>query len=183
MSKTRVSLIEVEKFLKRELPPKLRSDIRRLNIVKEGDLECCVYYHLRKYLHTDKSWRVFARRLCYHTGHYIDILIFREKRRHEDRRQIPRIAIELKWNKKAISQKDRKSLGKSLKRLRVNKAYFITTLIGPVKYTKMAKKEHEKYALHELAIRFNPEEEKLKKWKANREKFRKKMIIGKGGKG
>ena len=180
MSRTRISLLQVERFLKEELPPKLKSDIRTLKIVKEGDLECCVYYHLRRYLRTDKSWHVFARRLSYHTGHYIDILIFRQKRSRGDRQEVPRIAIELKWNRKEISKKDRESLGKSLKMLRVNKAYFITTLIGGDKYTRMAKEDREKYCLHELVIRFNPGETMLIKWKAQRDKYRKKMIPGKG---
>jgi hypothetical protein len=88
-------------------------------MVKEADLECCAYFHLRKYLHSDSSWKILARKHT-PTKHYIDLLLFRKEK--------PRIALELKWNKQSIGKKDKRSLSRSVKQLAVHRAYFISTV-------------------------------------------------------
>jgi len=164
----RIGLNEVENFItsRKKLRKKLQGDLRSLKIAREADIECCCYYHLRKFLKRDPQWKVFARRHARRTGRYIDILIFHGAK--------PKIAIELKWSGKHIDMKDRKSLGASLKKLGVKRAYFLTTLAGtdPV-YQCMVKKCGEKYRLMEIPVKEKMPEEKLTRWKSEREKLRK----------
>src|SRR5437879_9086644 len=100
-------LQDVESFIKKNrLRDKLLQDLQGLRIVKEADIECAVYYHLRRFIGKDPKWRVFARKHARLTGHYIDLLIFKKYR--------PVIAIELKWNRQDIGGKDRRALDKAL---------------------------------------------------------------------
>ena len=105
-----------------------------------------------------------------HTGHYIDLILFR--------RGYPRIAIELKWNRVAMSSKDRRSLRRALRLLRVNKAYFITTLIGARDYTKIRKNRTEKNRLFEIVIPLPLKGKSLTEWKAKRKIFMSRMVKG-----
>ncbi|MGD0279697.1 MAG: hypothetical protein ABSC11_10365 [Smithella sp.] len=171
MNSKKITLNETESFIKDKLPKKIERDLQHLKMVKEPDLEGCIYYHLRSFLKGDDNWRVFLGRYSYQTGHYIDILIFQKK--------IPRIAIELKWNKKKISLKDRKSLNKSLKKLRVNKAYFISTLTVKKPYEKISKKILEKNRLIEISVPLNLKNDQFTRWRKERELYRSKMNLGK----
>lgn len=171
MLSNKIVLRHVEAFLRDKLPAKLQQDLYKLKMVKEADLEGCMFYHLRKFLRKDNNWRVFLRKHSIHTEHFIDILIFRK--------HIPRIAIELKWNRKEISPKDRKSLDKSLAKLGVNKAYFIATLIGNKDYQKIRKTELEKNRFMEIIVPLKLSNEKLKQWKKERELYRSEMNFGK----
>jgi hypothetical protein len=167
-----ISLRSVEIFVSSSLPGKLKNDLRTLKIIKEGDLECCAYHHLRRFLRRDPTWNVFSRRHSLHTGYYIDLVLFR--------RGYPRIAIELKWDRSRISQKDRRSLQRSIRSLRVNRAYFITTLIGANKpYTKIQKTSVEKNRLFEIVIRLRLNGADLESWKNRRRAFTSKMVRGK----
>lgn len=141
---SRVSLSQLQNFIRRGLRAKLQRDLRQLRIVKEADLECASYFFIRRFLGHDKRWILLTRKHASRTGRYIDMLIFR--------RGLPRIAIEFKWNRKHISRKDRRSLGAALKRLQVNKAYFITAVRDSSKYIKLRKRPHEKYSLHECVV-------------------------------
>jgi hypothetical protein len=150
-----IKLIELEYFIKKQLKWKLQKDFRDLNIVKEADLECCSYFYLRKYLKPDTTWQILTRRHSQRTGHYIDLLIFRKLK--------PRIAIEFKWNPRKISDKDRKSLRKAIKRLQVNKAYFVCAVRRTLAFEKInTKTKSEQYRLHEVIVKLDlsPEEKK-----------------------
>jgi len=59
------------------LKHKLREDFRELRIIKESDIETCAYYHLRIFLRKDPRWNILARYFAKNTGHYIDLVIFR----------------------------------------------------------------------------------------------------------
>src|SRR5882724_178278 len=116
------TLQNVETFLRKRLPEKLRLDLRGLQILKEADLECAAYHHLRRFLGEDPRWRVFARKYVPITGHYVDLLVFK--------RQRPVIAMELKWGRKEIGAKDTHSLRRALENLRVNKAYWFSAAVS-----------------------------------------------------
>ncbi len=92
-----ISLAEVEGFVKHTLKGKLQKDLRNLRILKEGDVKCCAYYHLRRILKRDPNWRVFARKFSQKTGYYTDLVIFHFKK--------ARIAIEIKWGKRTFPRR------------------------------------------------------------------------------
>jgi len=153
--------VEVESFIRRELRGKLERDLRVLNIVKEADLECCAYYFLRRYLRRDPSWQILAHRHSKRTGHYLDLLIFRKLK--------PRIAIEFKWNPRSISEKDRGSLRKAIKKLQVNKAYFVCAVRSTADFEKIAEKtKTEQYRLHEVLVGLDFSPDKRKSWESKR---------------
>jgi predicted helicase len=154
-----------------ELCAELKKDLRALRIVKEADLACCTYYHLRQFL-SDKEmqsknelWRVLAQRHVPKTGRYIDLLIFEGTR--------PRIAIELKWKRASMPKKDRKSLMEALSKKAVhNRGYFITTLIGDKNYSKSSKKTIKHLPLHELPISLRLTKPSQDNWAKTREQLR-----------
>ena len=171
----------VENFIRHTLPTKLQDDLQRLRITKEADAECCIYYHLRNKLLPDSRWSILARKFARFTEHYIDLLLMRKR--------CPRLAIEVKWNRKRISPKDRRSLNKALKDMRVNKAYFIS--VGPdvtiQNYHKLkSKTEYEKYCLHEvpvgLGITSVDAKLRIKAWRRQRNLLGKNMRLGKAKK-
>jgi len=170
MRTKKITLQQVESYLSDKLPEKLQKDLLKLKMMKEADLEGCMFYYLRSYLKGDNNWRVFLRKHSIHTEHFIDILVFRK--------HIPRISIELKWNRKKISLKDRVSLDMSLSNLGVNKAYFISTLIGAKDYQKIIKTELENHRLMEIVIPLKLSGLKLRQWKKERELYRSKMNLG-----
>jgi len=140
-----IRLAEIESFVKHGLRDKLRQDLRSLRILKEGDVECCAYYHLRRLLRRDPSWRVFARKFSPKTGYYTDLVIFHSKK--------ARIAIEIKWKGAKISKKDRKALASARKNLKVRKTYFYNVLPDGSAYKKVPeKKEAEKYRMFERVV-------------------------------
>ncbi len=159
----------IEAFIRETLPQQLERDLRVLRMVKEADLEACAYYHLRRLLRRDLNWNVYIRKHSKHTGHYIDILLFK--------RGYPRIAIELKWNR-AMSSKDRRSLRRALKRLRVNKAYFIATRIGATHYERINKSRNEKNRLFVIDIPLHLNGKALRAWKDKRRSFMSRMVKG-----
>lgn len=170
----RINLSALQSFIKNKgaLRSKLQNDLAELRIVKEADLESCVYYYLRRFLRSDPRWRVLARKHVVRTGHYLDLLIFSD--------HTPRIAIELKWDRKEISKKDRQSLSKCIKVLRVNKAYFIATLISGNPYQKVKKHPEEKNRLFEVIVPLGLSGHALRKWKNDRERYKSKMLFGRG---
>lgn len=110
----------VGEFIKNKLRDKLRDDLLNIKIIKESDLQCCIYYHLRNFLQQDTRWKISTRIFVPHTGKFPDIILFKK--------DIPKIGIELKWNKKSLGKKDRKSLHKLLE-IGVNKVYYINVMI------------------------------------------------------
>ena len=162
-----VSLSKVESFVKNRLKKALRSDLRKLKILKEADAECCAYHHLRKFLRGDRSWRVFARKHSSRTGFYTDLIIFREKK--------ARIAIELKWRRNTIPGKDRRALRSVRKNLGVKKTYFYSVLADGSSYEKLSKKSSgEKYRLFERVVDLGyKDQEKIDEWRKERSVYRK----------
>lgn len=170
----RIGLQRVESFIRHKLPTKLLTDLRRLRIVKEADLECCAYYHLRRVLRGDSRWTLLTRKHVPRTGYYIDMLIFRKG--------IPRISMEFKWDRTRISSKDRRSLRRSIDRLGVNRAFFLATNTKATRYRKIKKRSLEKYSLFEVIVPLGLTGLKLRSWKAQRRVYRSEMRSGKGGK-
>jgi hypothetical protein len=121
----------IHQFLMNDLPRKLTLDLKSHRIIKEADLECRAYLHIANFLDGDDRWRCFARKHSIHTRYYSDFLIFQGTS--------PRVAIELKWNCNSIAEKDRTSLSAAIEKLHVNRAYFITTLVGDKEYSRVEK--------------------------------------------
>ncbi len=167
----KVNLSRLETFIRRKLKGKLRSDLRQLRVVKEADLECAAYFFVRRVLESDNRWRVLARKHARRTARYIDMLIFR--------RGVPRIAIEFKWNHPRISGKDRQSLQDALKRLGVNKAYYVSAVRDSAQYAKMHKRQHEKYSLHECVIGLDLTPGRRRQWEKERKHYTTEMGQGK----
>jgi hypothetical protein len=177
----RINASALEAFIRHILPEKLRKDLHTFHIIREADLACCVYFHLRRFLHSDRSWKVFAERHSYVTGHFIDVLIFREGLENSKKCQRPRIAIELKWNWNRISKKDRASLDKCIDLLGLDKAYFITVFTKKKEYHRIVKTNQEKFRLFEVHVPLGLHGQALKDWKDGRKLFI-KMSLGKRGK-
>jgi hypothetical protein len=168
------TLQKIQKFIRKKLPDKLVRDLQGLKIVKEADVECAVYHHLRRYIGEDPLWRVLARKHVPHTGHYVDLLIFRRYR--------PVIAVELKWGQLNIGKKDRKSLDGALAKLGVNKAYWLSAVSSRGKRQPLLKEETEKYALHRIIVRLGLSGHALQDWKERRKRLRANMSHGRGRK-
>jgi hypothetical protein len=166
-SQKKINPSQVQNFVRVALKHKLREDFRELRIIKESDIETCAYYHLRTFLRKDPRWNILARYFAKNTGHYIDLVIFRNSK--------PKIAIEIKWNRKKISRKDRRSLCRSLKPLGAKKAYCLTLLRDRSKYIRMSKRKNEKYRLHEIRVGLDWPSDRMKDWELKRNPLRQKM--------
>ncbi len=157
----KVKLSELENFIQEELKKKLKTDFRELRIVREADVECCTYYHLRRFLKSDTRWKVFARRYSKKTKKYIDLLIFL--------RTEPKIAIEIKWRRKRITEKDFESLREALEKLGVNKCYYLVTPKDSEQYKYIDRskdlKKFEKRLFHEVVVGLDLPPDEYKSWK------------------
>ena len=69
---------EIKNFIEKSLVSKLKKDQKGLKILSEGDLQSCVYYHLRKKLKKMPNW------------HLLNKLYMGEK---EEEKKVPDIAI------------------------------------------------------------------------------------------
>jgi len=170
----KIGLQRVESFIRHALPKKLSADLRHVRIVKEADLECCAYYHLRRFLRGDSRWTVLTRKYVRRTGYYVDMLIFRKR--------VPRISMELKWDRTRISRKDLSSLRRSIDTLGVNRAYFVATNTKAAQYRKINKRRLEKRSLFEVPVPLGLTGQQLESWKAQRRVYRSGMHTGKGTK-
>jgi hypothetical protein len=138
------TLQNIQTFIRKRLRDKLRRDLQRLRIVKEADVECATYHHLRRYIGEDPKWRVLARKHVPITGRYVDLLVFKRYR--------PVIALELKWDKVNIGRKDRKSLYGALTKLGVNKAYWLSTVSSDKPRDPLLKETAERNVLHRIVV-------------------------------
>lgn len=170
----RRTLQDIQTFIRKRLPDKLRRDLVGLRIVKEADVECAAYHHLRHFTGEDSRWRVLARKHVKRTGHYVDLLIFKNYR--------PVIAVEFKWGKTQIGKKDRRSLLRALKNLGVNKAYWLSTVSSDKPGAPFSKKPVEKGVLHRIIVRLGLSGPELAVWKQSRRRLREQMTIGRGHK-
>jgi hypothetical protein len=161
-----VTLQQVEDFINNKLKTELREDILHHKMLREGDLECSTYYHLRKLLKPDRRWRLFARKYVKAIRRYPDLLVLKDQK--------PQIAIELKWRREKIASKDRNTLGKCLSKLGVHKVYFITTVIEKSDYKKLRwkKEPEEKYRLKEIVVRLSLRGRQKQKWEAQHEEYK-----------
>jgi hypothetical protein len=161
-----IRLAEVESFVKHTLKDKLQRDLRNLRILKEGDVECCAYYHLRKALRPDSNWRVFARKFSPKTRFYTDLVIFHGKK--------ARIATEIKWARKRISKKDRRALASARKNLGVKKTYFYCVTPDASTYKKLPEKRRaEKFRFSERVVDLGyASKQRVEEFRRQRKEFR-----------
>ena len=82
------------------------------------------------------------------------------------RRTLPRLALELKWNRGKISKKDRKSLSRAIDTLGVNKAYFLATCVRRLPYEQIKKNSIEKRRVFEVIISPKFTKDEWVKWKS-----------------
>jgi hypothetical protein len=165
---------QVNRFIKGVLLSELKRDLKAFKLVREADVECAAYMHLRRFLHKDKQWTVLARRHIPHTGFYVDLVLFQ--------RDVPRVAIEIKWGMKTMNSKDRKSLGDALSILGVNKAYWLSAAVIGSELNPIEKTPEEKNALFQLCVRGDLNENERTAWIEARDGFRSKMRTGAGSK-
>lgn len=166
------TLRDIQNFIRKGLSDKLLRDLRQLKIVKEADIECASYYHLRKYIGEDAKWRVLARKHVHLTGHYVDLLLFNRYR--------PAVALELKWGQASIGKKDRRSLAAALAKLRVQKAYWLSATYSSKVGVSLKKKAVESGRLHQVIVPLGLTKTDLEDWKARRAKLRSGMAKGRG---
>jgi hypothetical protein len=85
-----------------------------------------------------------------------------------------RIAIEIKWGRKNISEKDRKALASARKNLRVRKTYFYSVMPDASSYEKLpAKRKAEKYRLSERVVDLGyASKQEIQESKRQRKEFR-----------
>lgn len=164
----------IRKKRSRDLGAKLRRDLQTLRFVREADVECAAYHHLRHYIGEGSKWRVFARKHVKRTGHYIDLLVFK--------RECPVIAIELKWGQVDIGQKDRKSLYLAITKLKVQKAYWLSVVCSDKKKKALNKRLKENNVLFRIIVRLGFSGKKLDDYKERRRFFKSKMTVGRGHK-
>ena len=166
------TLQDIQTFIRKRLPAKLRGDLEGLRIVKEADVECAAYHHLRRYTGEDPRWRVLARKHVPVTGHFVDLLIFKNYE--------PAIALELKWGRTEISEKDRRSLLGALKKLGVHKAYWLSAVSSDNRGEPLFRERLEGHVLHQIVVRVGFTGARLEAWKRHRRLFRSEMAIGRG---
>ncbi len=161
----------VEDFIRRGLPSKLQNDLRALKMVRESDLESSIYFHIRSFLERDDNWCVLTRKHAKRTGHFIDVLLFK--------REKPRIALELKWNRDAVDSKDLGSLRKAIHKLNVNRAYYIATITnGQLSSRKTFKVPIERQNILGIFIPLGFSSEENRAWNQRRRKYTSRMDFG-----
>jgi hypothetical protein len=170
------TLQDIESFIRKKrlhgLRAKLLRDLQEVRIVKEADVECAAYHHLRRFIGEDPKWRVFARKHVRMIGRYVDPLIFKNN--------CPVIALELKWNRMNIEKKDRKALYAAITKLKVQKAYWLSVVYSGQQKKKLPKTVEEKYALFPIVVRLGLAGKKLDDFIEQREQYRSKMAVGRG---
>lgn len=172
------ALSSVESFIRRDVKTLLSDDLGAHRIIKEADMQACFYYHLRRFLKRDSGWRVYTEKATPH-GNFIDLVLYHRGRK-KARPFVPKLAIELKWRRNCISAKDRRSLAKALKRLRVRKAYFFAVNLGRNKYLKTSKHAGEKYHLLEVVVTL-PAEVDYPDWLIERKRIRTMADVSRRG--
>lgn len=171
---TRISKSEVNNYIRSGLVSALKEDLRSFKLVREADVECAAYMHLRHFLNSDPEWTILARRYIPQTGYYVDLVIFQKSS--------PTIAIEIKWGCSAITDKDRASLQAAITDLGVNKAYWLSAAVLGSNATPLKKDDDEKNSLFQLSVRADLSPEEQERWVSVRDSFRSKIKTGSGSK-
>lgn len=163
----RIGLNNVNEFIRYELKRKLRDDLRSHRILREGDIECCVYFHLRGFLNSDSNWRIFAHKHDKRTGYYPDLIIYQGNKLV--------FPVEIKWNREKLSNHDRKKLRKYLSR-GTSKGYFLTAGPDADNYRKTNKVDEEKWKLFEVRVglkfKDGKQSSRYSRWKKQRKPFK-----------
>lgn len=167
-----LEIADLAAFIEGDLQTKLLRDLRALKIIKEADVECAAYFHLRHFIGERTRWRVLARKHARATGHFIDLLIFDD--------ETPAIAIELKWGKKAITTKDYNSLVKAKDYLRVQKTYWISMRAGSDEAGEFSIIRGKGREPIQIVTPLNLPPEQKAQWEKKRVKYRDDMRDGKG---
>ncbi|MFH1807993.1 MAG: hypothetical protein ABIJ09_04570 [Pseudomonadota bacterium] len=156
----KINVSEVESYIRDGLRRALERDLRKMKMVKEGDLQSCAYFHLRRKLAADPRWRIVNKGWVKKLSRYPDMILFTDF--------APRIAIEFKWNPKRdeIQKKDRQTLLRSKKKLKLNKTYFIYTELLP-REKRLPTKKSEKYSLLTVPVRLNLPPKRHELWLGN----------------
>ncbi|MGY8904638.1 MAG: hypothetical protein ACKVIH_08850 [Burkholderiales bacterium] len=166
------TLQQVQSYLSKELPALLRADLHAHRLVKEADVECAAYMHMRHFLDKDANWTILARRHIPQTNRYIDLVFFHKA--------LPSIAVEIKWGAKSIGAKDRGSLNDALTKLGVHKVYWLTCSGIGSDRQPIEKSSTEKRVFKQIVVRGNFSAEQVAEWKQKIPQFRKKMGTGSG---
>tara|TARA_Y100000996_G_C22345749_1_gene570608 strand:- start:30 stop:662 length:633 start_codon:yes stop_codon:yes gene_type:complete len=139
MDNSRQITKEIQNFIEKKLVKRLKDDQKNLMILSEGDLQSCVYYHLRREI----------KKKNYENWHVLNKLYMGEK---EDEKKIPDIAIlylkydgetvypkillELKEtigpltpNSKKGYKKDIEKLKKLMENEKIKQAYFLLAVL------------------------------------------------------
>lgn len=169
-----ISKSQVYSYIRSGLVSALKKDLQSFKLVREADVECAAYMHLRHFLNSDPKWTVLARRHIPQTGYYVDLVIFQGGS--------PRVAIEIKWGRTAITSKDRASLRAAITDLGVNKAYWLSAAVLGNNAIPLDKDDDEKNSLFQLSVRADLSLEEQERWVGVRDSFRSKMKTGSGGK-
>jgi len=168
MNARKITLEQVERYIGsgRGIRKDLQEDFQRNHMLAESDLEACIYRHLRNFLEPDKAWRVFVGAYVKTLHRYPDLILLDGHKR--------RVAIELKWRRPGISEKDRRVLNQFLNTPHARKAYFITTAKNRSDYRKLGarKTQQEKYRLKEIVIALNLRGSRLRNYEAERRSIR-----------
>jgi hypothetical protein len=156
--------IDIRSFIREVLPAKLRQDLLDLRIVKEADIECAVYFHLRQYIGDDSRWLVLARKHVPQTSHYVDLFIFKDGE--------ATIALELKWAKYKIGKKDKRSLERAREHLGVE-TYWLSVVPPENTGPREVKETCEEHLLHELVVGAELDAPELEEWRCRRSRLKK----------
>ena len=165
---------QVHDFICSDLVSALRRDLRAFKLVREADVECATYMHLRAFLDSDPTWTVLARRHVPQTGYFVDLVLFEGKK--------PRIAIEIKWGRTSFNEKDRRSLGAAITELGVNKAYWLSASVVGREPLPFEKAEHEKNSLFQVCVRAELNDSERMAWEKAKDSYRSGMRNGTGSK-
>ncbi len=126
---------DVTRFIKTKQPDGLRARLSKdfsgppFRIFRERDLHACCYFHLRRFLQSDRSWEIlnepFLQGLKRHgKGAQPDLVLFRKNK--------PVFIVELKFRMKhtGIQRKDQHVLRNAVKHKKwAKKAFYIETII------------------------------------------------------
>ena len=136
---------QIKFFIENSLVTKLKNDQKNLRILSEGDLQSCVYYHLRRYIKKTPNWHVLNKLYMgkkEDTKKVPDIAIV--YLRYDGETPYPCFLIELKETLYPLRPASKKGYTKDIKKLRdlikenkpkIKRGYFILAVL-PVHYRK-----------------------------------------------
>lgn len=122
---------DVTSIIRNDLRAKLEKDFcgRPFRIFREGDLPACCYFHLRRFLRSDRNWRILTQPLLRGLktrgrSALPDMLLLRSEK--------PVFLIELKFRRRTTGaqSKDQQTLKRAVSRRKwAKKAFYIETVV------------------------------------------------------